>query len=240
MKKLSETDILALSELCHAHSFAHRGRTYFRIIGDGVLQVIKFEYERCFEHYSLDLGLISMYSECEQEDFTASSCIPRYCVSVFINQSTAVSSKINNGIYSYQVMSPQDQIEILSEKGFPWLDTINSSNMLLDALCMLDKGSEKTVRWNDSRKIAPYLLSNRYECADHVIASILRQHLGPNVWKELPWTSQDFDLYACRYPQKDQKYLTIHNWIEQNDTASIQDYLAQNYAKNMALAKFLF
>lgn len=240
MKKQTGADMLALSKLCRAHSFVRRGNTYFRIMGDGILQVIRFQYERGFAHDSLDLGLISMYDECEQADFSARSSIPRYSVCILTGQQTAVSLETHNGVTFFHVMSPEDQIEILKEKGFPWLNAIHSSHMLSEALCMLDKGRVKTVVWNDSRKIVPYLLSKRYECADHVIASILRQHLGPNAWKEPPWAAQDFALYARLYPQKDQKFLKIHNWIEQNDTAGIHAYLAQNFARNKAFAKFLF
>ena len=52
--------------------FLRRGNAYFRIMGDGVLQLLKFEHERCFSHLSLCVGLYSMYSELEQRLFTSS------------------------------------------------------------------------------------------------------------------------------------------------------------------------
>lgn len=71
--------------------FFRRGNAYFRIMGDGVLQLLKFEHERCFSHLSLCVGLYSMYSELEQRLFTSSGCIPQYSVMNFVGKSSAVN-----------------------------------------------------------------------------------------------------------------------------------------------------
>lgn len=49
-----------LKNLCVENGFHRRRNAYFRVIGDGVFQVIKFEYEpRSFCPYHLQIGLFS-------------------------------------------------------------------------------------------------------------------------------------------------------------------------------------
>lgn len=105
--------------------FSRRGDAFFRILGDGVLQVLKFEYEPCFTHYSLNVGLFSMYSELRESWFTSSGCIPRYCVMNFAGKQNAINVKTDeNNIYTFNVISPEAQIQTLEESAFPVLDSI--------------------------------------------------------------------------------------------------------------------
>ena len=80
VKKLLEAAV-------EGHGFFQRGDAFFRVVGDGVLQLLKFEHERCFSHFSLCIGLYSMYSELEQRWFTSTGCIPQYSVMNFVGKS---------------------------------------------------------------------------------------------------------------------------------------------------------
>lgn len=90
-----------LEAATESRGFSKRGDAFFRILGDGVLQVLKFEYEPCFTHYSLNVGLFSMYSELRESWFTSSGCIPRYCVMNFVGKQNAINVKNRRKEYLY-------------------------------------------------------------------------------------------------------------------------------------------
>ena len=69
-----------LKSICKENSFACRGTAFFRVIGDGVLQVIKCQKERYATNYSTSLGLFSLYGQIEREWVTSFGCIPRYSI----------------------------------------------------------------------------------------------------------------------------------------------------------------
>lgn len=58
--------------------FMRRGNAFFRVVGDGVLQIIKMEYEVHDGTHYLRFGLFSMYGEMEKRMFTGNGCIPNY------------------------------------------------------------------------------------------------------------------------------------------------------------------
>ena len=238
-KKMSVDDINKLSALCIQHGFVRKGNTFFRAVGDGVLQIIKFQYERCFEHYSLDFGLLSLYEVLSEEDFSARNHATNYSICIFANQRNAVLMKKVDGIFVIEIMSPQAQIKLLEKHGFSWLDSIDSQRALTLALCDLDVKMHGEIIWNRTRKIAPYLATGNYAYAEKVIYSILNQHLGPESWTSLPWTEEDYARYMDLYPKKDADLIQIHEWISNNDPQKIQEYLSLNYFRNLKLGKFL-
>ena len=64
--------------------FVRRGSAFFRVWGDGVLQVLKFERQRGDRVYDLSVGVFSMYGRLYPEWFTSSGCIPRASIASFI------------------------------------------------------------------------------------------------------------------------------------------------------------
>lgn len=236
--KLNICDLNALCDLCKNHSFIQKGQNYYRIIGDGVLQVIKLQYERSFNHYSLNICLISLYSKHSKENFFKNSSFPQYSICCLIGQQTSVSYTEQNGISYFHIMSLHDQITLLAEKGFDWLDHINDQERLWKALFDLDTVSYKSVIWNDVQKIAPFLATENYIHADRVISSMLSQQLGPNTWAEPPWTEKDFTQYEHLYPTENRDLILIHQWIAENSIENIKTYLYNNYLKNKGMYNF--
>ena len=221
-----------LSEICKANSFKRRGNAHFRVVGDGVLQIVKFEYEGVFSHYNLNFGLFSMYSKLAEQHFTSSGCIPQYYVFALQGRKDAVKLNGINSYYSLQIDSPEQQVQYFQDTVLGWLDTIDTQQKLIDAVCYIEKQIYSDIDWLDSFKIETFLCAQMYDRADYVINSILHQHLGSNIWRELPWTHQDYQLYAQKFPGKDERFLELHNWIFERNDKAISHYLQSNFANN--------
>ena len=65
--------------------FVRRGSAFFRVWGDGVLQVLKFERNRVDRVHDLSVGVFSMYGRLSPEWFTSSGCIPEASIANFID-----------------------------------------------------------------------------------------------------------------------------------------------------------
>ncbi len=229
---LDISDKNALEAMCKEHSFIKRGQSYFRLHKSDVLQVVKFQYERCFNHYSLDVGLLSMYSAPYREYYGSKSVLPRYSICCLNGQSTAIAVSSRGWLTEFNVISPQAQLDILNKKGFDWLDSIKDQGSLFEALCYLDQMAYKAIVWNDARKLAPCLFLRDYQNANMIISSILDQHLGPKSFSPPPWSNDDYSFYASTYPLKDSDLLLMHRWIQQKDERAIQEYLIKNKTEN--------
>ena len=236
----------SLSKEINEYGFIRRGGAFFRIQGDGVLQVIKFEYERVMEEYDLSVGLFSLYGELLQQWFTSGGCIPRYSVVNFINERNPIISESRNDVVYERMISPEEQIEILIDKGVPWLDEIKTQRQLAEGICWFDKQDGKEVLWNDDLKIAPFLASEQKNKAIRVISAILQQHVpviyklppGRNEWPELEWQDEDIHRYEKLFPGKDEKFLNLYRLIKREDEEEIREYLMKNYNRNMQYAAF--
>lgn len=238
-RKLDDICKHRLELICQEHSFVRHGQSFFRLYCQNVLQAVAFQYERCFEHYSLNIGLMSIHGEPNVAYFRSNSILPRYSVCCLNNQSTAVSMNVENGLTNFVVATPDEQLDILDQKGFDWLDGINNQKKLLEALCYLDKVAYRGVVWNDMRKLAPCLSLGDYQSANMVISSILNQHLGPDSFSAPPWSDQDYIQFSNTYPNRDSEFLRIYRWIREKDEQALKNYLAQNEDQNLRYGRFL-
>jgi hypothetical protein len=238
-QRLNTFDAELLKEACCMHSFVKHGTTYFRLWGDGILQAIRLQHEPCFDHYSLNIGLMSMYSSSTPECFCSKSSLPRYSICCINNQANAVSLSSSNGLVKFNTTSVRDQIEILKTQGFDWLDNIDTQSSLLEALYYLDQIAYKAIIWNDIYKLAPSLYLSDFQKANLVISSILDQQLGPDSFSRPPWTEEDFLQYSMRYPNEGADFLYLHKLIVDERGDSINAYLVEQYHKNMSKLHFL-
>lgn len=203
-----------LATTCRSQGFIRRGNTYFRLWGDGVLQVIKCTRERSLWSNVIYVGLFSMYGELERQWFTAIGAIPRYPVINCYNQNQR------------PLIFAQDmdmQLMMLKTRVLPWLDTIDTQKKLVMAIGKLDS------RWNDDLKIGPYLACGESNHAKKVIREILAQH-GSGNWFWVP--DEDGE------PEKkgDRALLAVIDVIDAGDEA-IQSYIKANYETNMSYAQ---
>ena len=218
--------------------FFRRGNAYFRIMGDGVLQLLKFEHERCFSHLSLCVGLYSMYSELEQRLFTSSGCIPQYSVMNFVGKSSAVNINAGDGIYTFEVISPPSQIQALNESVFYVLDNTLDQNQLIQQMNRLDIARRGSIIWNDLNKFAPYLKSGDIKSAENVLKSILMQHSclanGSDFNSLFLLSAESLGSMGV----EDRALIQRLNWLKNADWIAINDYLCCNQKRNNGFARF--
>lgn len=212
---------------------------FFRIHAETVLQAIGFQYERAFAHYALNIGVMSLYSNAEDSLFSARSSLPKYSICCLENCSNAVSLNQKHDLVSFSIRSPEEQLHILEEKGFDWLDGVTTQSHLLSAIDHLDNISYKSTVWNNEMRLAPFLAIRDYHSADRIIASILNQQLGPNSFSSPPWTEEDYAYYATHYPNKNEDLLYLHKLIADERDDSINAYLDEQYYKNTDRLRFL-
>ncbi len=211
-----------LNRICSASGFTQKGQSYFRLIGDGVLQVIKCKYERKLGGHIIYIGLFSMYSDLQPQWFTSSGCIPRYTIDNCYYQ---------NNMPLVFAIPLQIQMEMLESQVIPWLDTIDTQKKLLKAILKLDP------RWNDILKIGPYLVCGEHTHAKKVIREILSQN-NFMITKEYHYVEDSNGLMFLKKEQEDVDIGVLLEMISRGATNEINSYLNKNYARNMVYAKF--
>jgi len=201
----------------------------FRVSGDGIFQVLKFEYERVGELYHLNIGLRSMYDELRSEWFTPAGCIAIHSVANFFGYRAIDyfprpnwQDKKNN-----RIISCHKQLAILRKIVFPELNKMQSQMDLLEMIIRLETVERGKVRSTALETVAPYLCVNRYEEAEKVLCSTLAQHYaGDSISRPRHWQEQDQHL---------EELLAM---VRSKDKEKIDQYLQSNYQRNLEFAKF--
>lgn len=209
-----------LKSLCVASGFVRKGQAFFRIVGDGVLQVIKCKYERSLRGDILSVGLFSMYGDLQPQWFTASGCIPRYSITNCFYQNNRPL------VLAVPLLT---QLDMLKTQVLPWLDSIDTQKKLVRAISRLDP------RWNDGLKVGPYLACGEGNHAKKVLREILSQHDFARINRSRYGEEPNGLL---KQEQEDGDLLALLELIDRNDPNEIHDYLMANYVRNMTCAKF--
>ncbi len=100
--------------------FIKRGNSYFRLIGDGVLETVKIEYEPHEGAHYLRFGLTSMYSDLLDTYFVPMGCVCSYNSMSFAGKGIQKITRWikDNGKYLPQeVTSPEDLLAIRQFQG---------------------------------------------------------------------------------------------------------------------------
>jgi len=233
-----------LKEQLNDTTFVKKGKAFFRVWGEGVLQVIKFEYEPHMAYRVLSVGFQSMYGNLRKQLFSSSGCITGYGVSLIRSMAEGRTERIPP-----LFLTAEEQLCLLKDYALPFLDTIKTQSDLGKAYCALDNTESGSVIWNCTRKMDAFLAAGEYALADKVVSSILRQHLpsrdeagrlleNEDYWA-LPWNESNYSEYEKKYHrEEDDDFLKIHHWIASEDYDSIQKYLRDNYEQNCQYAKF--
>lgn len=232
MTKKELAELLSGSAI--SHGFTRRGNAFFRVVGDGIFQCIKFSWEPAIENYSLGFGLLSMYSDLHPQHFTSGGCLNTHSVSMVMDRKNTWEMLADEGVL------PARQIAVLDTLGYSWLDSITTQAQLSRALCELDRKKMRCIRWNDWQKLYAFLASNNYESAEHVICATLKQHAsgGEKIWPDYPWQENVYKSYIECFPSKDTDLLNIHTWLKNSNFPELHDMLLQNYKQNCKSAKF--
>lgn len=211
-----------LKNLCTTSGFTQKGKTFFRLVGDGVLQVVKCEYQRNLRGDIISVGLFSMYGYMQPKWFTATGCIPRYSI---------ISCLYQNNIPLTFAIPPQTQLDILEANVLPWLDTINTQKRLISAITKLDP------RWYDSLKIGPYLACDEINHAKKVIRSILAQHNFERTYR-IKFCEDSQEMLILEPAQGDENLHSLLEMISRENLEEIDKYLKVNYERNIKYASF--
>lgn len=213
---------------CIANGFHRRGKAFFRIIGDGVLQVLKYDKSRVPYNPIILVGLFSLYGELDPLWLTSGGCIPRYWIYHLIYPYEPTTKHILRG------PEMEEQMAVLMEHGFLWLDSITDQIALVDAICKLDVLMQGEISWNDMEKFAPFLKSSNFEGAQKVIQAHIDQYL----------TARERNLSSI-YKASSERYLAdmrmfeeLLKMVQTRDLEKIRVFLTTNYANNIQSTAF--
>ena len=241
--------------------FVRRGSALFRVWGDGVLQVLKFEPQRFYQVHDLNIGVFSMYGKLYPEWFTSSGCIPRASIARFIDLLFVDShlppnrlTKTDNGQFLYDgfpVMvdpkqrlrdedgeywkywfTPEQQVHILTEKVLPWLNDMTSQSLAAKAMYKI------TPVPNDSLRFDAHLAAGEWTEAEQTMAAILKQHSDAKAsWKQT-FPQDKYEKMVAQLEAEDEPLISVYKIVKEKDEEAISRYLSDNYKRNCELAKF--
>lgn len=242
-----------MKALCVANGFACKGKAFFRIFGDGVLQVLAYRKERHTMNPIIYVGLFSLYGEIRKQWVTSVGCIPRYAVyGLYCDWNEYICCLTNGPLVS-------KQIEVLENQGLPWLDTITTQAALAEAICRLDcarasditlnslSGSFNSVStmscassiiWNDDLKIAPFIKSGQYDKAMQVVNAIRQQHLQAREGNREKMSPEEYSQHISKQDRINESLYRTLQMIEKNDMQEIKEYMDSNYENNCKLLRF--
>lgn len=241
--------------------FVRRGSAFFRVWGDGVLQVLKFERQRGNRVHDLSVGIFSMYGRLYPEWFTSGGCIPRASIASFIDLcfvdyylSPNRFTKADNGQFLYDgfpvmvdpkqwlqdengehwkyYFTPEQQVYILTEKVLPWLNDMTSQSLAAKAMYKI------TPVPNDSLRFDAHLAAGEWIEAEQTISAILKQHADARVSWKRTFPEDKYAETVARQEAKDVPLKAAHKMVQEKDEDAISGYLRENYKRNCELAKF--
>ena len=241
--------------------FVRRGSAFFRVWGDGVLQVLKFERQRGDRVHDLSVGIFSMYGKLCPEWFTSNGCIPRASIANFVGLrfvdyylSPNRFTKTDNGQFLYDgfpvmvdpkqwlrdedgerwkyYFTPEQQIHILTERVLPWLNDMTSQSLAAEAMYRI------TPVPNDSLRFDAHLAAGEWVEAEQTMSAILKQHADAQASWKRTFPQDKYDEMAARQEARDELLIAAYKMVKEKDEEAISNYLSGNYKRNCELAKF--
>ena len=241
--------------------FVRRGSAFFRVWGDGVLQVLKFERHSIYEVHDLSVGVFSMYGRLYPEWFTSSGCIPRASIASFIDLRSVDYylppnrlTKTDNGQFLYDgfpVMvdpkqwlrdedgehwkywfTPEQQVHILTEKVLPWLNDMTSQSLAAKAMYKI------TPVPNDSLRFDAHLAAGEWLEAEQTMSAILKQHSDAKASWKRTFSQDEYLEMVARQEVRDEPLIAAYKMVKEKNEETISSYLSDNYKRNCELAKF--
>ena len=241
--------------------FVRRGSAFFRVWGDGVLQVLKFEGQHSYEVHHLCVGVFSMYGRLYPAWFTSMGCIPRGSIASFVGLrfvdyylSPNRFTKTDNGQFLYDgfpvtvdpnqwlgdangkhwkyYFTPEQQVHILTEKVLPWLNDMTRQSLAAKAMYEIDPIP------NDSLRFDAHLAAGEWMEAEQTMAAILKQHADAQASWKRTFSQDEYEEMVARQAVRDEPLIAAHKMVQEKDKEAISNYLSENYKRNCELAKF--
>ena len=241
--------------------FVRRGSAFFRVWGDGVLQVLKFERQRGDRVHDLSVGVFSMYGSLYPEWFTSSGCIPRASIASFIDLRFVDYylppnrlTKTDNGQFLYDgfpvmvepkqwlrdengehwkyYFTPEQQVHILTEKVLPWLNDMTSQSLAAKAMYKI---------WpvpNDDLRFDAHLAAGEWIEAEQTMSAILKQHADAQASWKRTFPQEKYAEMVARQEVRDEPLKAAYKMVQEKDENAISSYLTNNYKRNRELGRF--
>ena len=236
----------AITQLCANNGFYKRRNAFFKVNGDGILQVLQYKkVARPYPHVSLDIGLVSLYGEIDPLSLTPSRCAAKYQThwlepgvrEEFRSLSASVRADDMRKSWCYAV-----NVEFAEHVIIPYLDRIKTQHQLVNELFYLDKYALsfsvlQDPLWNDFNKYAPFLHSGNLEMALKVITSIIDQHESAKEWRRKNWSVEQYEEYLKQTQEEDNWLIGLKLLAESADQNAINEYLKNNYKRNLELVE---
>ena len=248
-----------LKDALQGTGFARRGAAFFRVWGDGVLQVLKFERQRIYQVHDLSIGVFSMYGRLYPEWFTSSGCIPRASIASFVGLrsvdyylSPNSFTKTDNGQFLYDgfpvtvepkqwlrdengehwkyYFTPEQQVHILVGKVLPWLNEMTNQSLAAKAMYKISPVP------NDSLRFDAHLAAGEWIEAEQTMSAILKQHTDAQASWKRTFSQDKYEEMVARQEARD--LIAAHKMVQEKDEEAISSYLKENYKRNCKLAKF--
>ena len=259
MSRMNHTTLL--KNALQGTGFVRRGSAFFRVWGDGVLQVLKFERQRIYQVHDLSIGVFSMYGRLYPEWFTSSGCIPRASIASFVGLrsvdyylSPNSFTKTDNGQFLYDgfpvtvepkqwlrdengehwkyYFTPEQQVHILVGKVLPWLNEMTNQSSAAKAMYKISPVP------NDSLRIDAHLAAGEWTEAEQTMSAILKQHADAQASWQRTFSQEKFAEMVARQEVRDVPLKAAYKMVQEKDENSISSYLTDNYKRNCELAKF--
>lgn len=259
MIRMNHTNLL--KNALQGTGFERRGDAFFRVWGDGVLQVLKFERQRVYQVHDLSVGVFSMYGKLSPEWFTSGGCIPRGSVASFVglrfvdgHLSPNCFTKTDNGQFFYDgfpvsvdatqrlwdengehwkyTFTAEQQVQILIKKVLPWLNDMTNQSLAAKAMYEI---------WpvpNDSLRFDAHLAAGEWIQAEQAMSAILNQHADARASWERTFSKDAFAKMAARQEARDVPLKAALKMVQEKNEETIGSYLSDNYKRNCELAKF--
>lgn len=249
-----------LKDALQGTGFVRRGSAFFRVWGDGVLQVLKFEHQRGDSVHELYIGVFSMYGKLIPDWFTSAGCIPIGNVAGFVGlwavEGYLLPSLLtkHDGQYFYDgfpvsvdstqwirdsngerwkyCFTHEQQVGILSKKVLPWLNAMTTQSLAAKAMYEIEPVL------NDSLRFDAHLAAGEWTEAEQTMSAILKQHADARISWEQTFPQDQFAKLAARLEKEDIPLKAALAMVQEKDEKAISAYLSENYKKNCALAKF--
>ena len=241
--------------------FVRRGSAFFRVWGDGVLQVLKFERQRGDRVHDLSVGVFSMYGRLYPEWFTSSGCIPRASIASFVGLrfvdyylSQNRFTKTDNGQFLYDgfpvmvepdqwlrdedgehwkyYFTPEQQVHILVEKVLPWLNEMTNQSLAAKAMYKILPVA------NDSLRFDAHLAAGEWIEAEQTMSAILKQHADAQASWKRTFSQEKYAEMVARQEVRDEPLKATYKMVQEKDENAISSYLTNNYKRNCELGRF--
>ena len=258
---IGSTPTSLLKAALQGTGFVRRGSAFFRVWGDGILQVLKFERHSIFEVQDLSVGVFSMYGRLQPEWFTSGGCIPRGSIANFVALRFVDHylpphsfTKTDDGRYFYNgypvsvdptqkmwdesgerwkyFFTAQQQVHILAEKVLPWLNAMTTQSLAAKAMYELFPVP------NDSLRFDAHLAAGEWAEAEQTMAAVLKQHADATASWERTFSQDKYFEMVARQEVRDEPLISAYKMVKEKNEETISSYLSDNYKRNCELAKF--